>query len=132
MSKLKRPASITLLAILELALAALALLIVIATQFAWIRHVRWNFESLTIILLILAGVEIALAYGFWTGKPWAWASGLIFAILGTAITIFALYVRPSNGIISKVAYLLIDLLVIYFLMQPRIHQYFKKSSTAKN
>ena len=122
MLKTKRPAAVTLLAFLELSLATLAILVVAAARFELIRHIRWSVESLTIILLILAGFELALAYGFWTGKGWAWTVGLLFAILGTAISIFALYVRPTPG---EVIYLVIDLTVIYFLMQPRVHQYFK-------
>ncbi|MGA2783138.1 MAG: hypothetical protein ABSF09_00365 [Candidatus Bathyarchaeia archaeon] len=126
MSKPKRPAAVTLLAILEVSLATLALLVVAAARFELIQHIRWSVESLTIILLILAGFELALAYGFWTGKAWAWTVGLLFAILGTAISIFALYVRPTPG---EVIYLVIDLTVIYFLMQPRVHQYFKHNGT---
>ncbi|MGA3297443.1 MAG: hypothetical protein ABSD41_08325 [Candidatus Bathyarchaeia archaeon] len=122
MLKTKRPAAVTLLAFLEISLATLAILVVAAARFELIRHIRWSVESLTIILLILAGFELALAYGFWTGKGWAWTVGLLFAILGTAISIFALYVRPTPG---EVIYLVIDLTVIYFLMQPRVHQYFK-------
>ena len=126
MLKTKRPAAVTLLAFLELSLATLAILVVAAARFELIRHIRWSVESLTIILLILAGFELALAYGFWTGKGWAWTVGLLFAILGTAISIFALYVRPTPG---EVIYLVIDLTVIYFLMQPRVHQYFKHNGT---
>jgi uncharacterized membrane protein (DUF2068 family) len=126
MLKTKRPAAVTLLAFLELSLATLAILVVAAARFELIRHIRWSVESLTIILLILAGFELALAYGFWTGKGWAWTVGLLFAILGTAISIFALYVRPTPG---EVIYLVIDLTVIYFLMQPRVHQYFKHNDT---
>ncbi|HKM51012.1 MAG TPA: hypothetical protein VJZ75_07515 [Candidatus Bathyarchaeia archaeon] len=122
MLKTKRPAAVTLLAFLEISLATLAILVVAAARFELIRHIRWSVESLTIILPILAGFELALAYGFWTGKGWAWTVGLLFAILGTAISIFALYVRPTPG---EVIYLVIDLTVIYFLMQPRVHQYFK-------
>ncbi len=127
MIKRKRPAAVSLLAFLEISLATLAVLVVAAARFELIRHIRWSVESLTIILPILAGFELALAYGFWTGKGWAWTVGLLFAILGTAISIFALYVRPTPG---EVIYLVIDLTVIYFLMQPRVHQYFKHNDAA--
>ena len=127
MIKTKRPAAVSLLAFLEISLATLAVLVVAAARFELIRHIRWSVESLTIILPILAGFELALAYGFWTGKGWAWTVGLLFAILGTAISIFALYVRPTPG---EVIYLVIDLTVIYFLMQPRVHQYFKHNDAA--
>lgn len=127
MSKPKRPTAITILAILEASLGTLALLFVAAARFELIQPMRWSVESLTIILLILGGFELALAYGFWTGKGWAWTVGLLFAILGTAVSIFALYVRPTPG---EVIYLVIDLTVIYFLMQPRVHQYFKHVGTS--
>ena len=128
MSKIKRPTAVTLLAILELSLAILALFTVAAARFELIRHIRWSVQHLSIVLPILAAFELALAYGFWTGKGWAWTVGLLFGILGTAISIFALYVRPTPG---EVIYLLIDLTVIYFLMQPRVHQYFKHNHKTK-
>ena len=128
MSKTSRPFGILLLTVLELALATLSLLGAAATYFEVIRHIRWSIRSLEFILLILAIVELALAYGFWTGKAWAWTSGLVFAVLGIVFAVFSLYRRPTVG---GIIYLLTDLVVICYLIQPRVHQYFSRTITRK-
>jgi hypothetical protein len=124
MSKPKRPVAVTILAILEVILAALALLGIIATWLG-LRHIRWNVGSLTIVLLMLAAVELALGFGFLTGKGWAWIGGILFGVLGTAISVFSLYFRPRFG---GIIYLAVDLAVIYYLMQPRVRQYFYRNA----
>jgi len=116
MSKTNRPPSILLLVLLELFLAALSIVEFTRTEIGPVRHV---------ILVVLAIAELALAYGFWTGKRWAWLGGITLAILGTGFSIFSLYRRPSIG---AIIYLLVDLLLIYYLMQPKVHNYFRHSN----
>ena len=128
MPKVKRPLPVTVLAILELCLAGLAILGILALNFEAMRHVRWSVESFTVILLLLAIVELALAYGFLSGKNWAWMFGLLFAVLGTAVSIFSLYLTFRPG---GLLYLIIDLIVIYYLMQPRVQQYFHREKPRK-
>lgn len=124
--KPKRPVAVTLLAILELFLALLALLGVTAAWFG-LRHVRWSGGFLTIIVMMLAAVEIALAFGFLTGKGWAWIVGISFGVLGMVVSILSLYLRPR---FVGVIYLVVDLAVIYYLMQPRVRQYFYRNKPA--
>ena len=112
MPKVNRPASIILLVILELFLAALSLFDVTRTEIGLTRQV---------ILVILTIAELALACGFWTGKGWAWRGGIILAVLGIVFSIFSLYRRPNVG---GLIYLLVDLLLIYYLIQPNVHNYF--------
>jgi uncharacterized membrane protein (DUF2068 family) len=119
MSKANRPASILLLILLELFLAALSILQVTRTETGPIRHV---------ILVILAIAELALAYGFWTRKGWAWLAGITLTILGTGFSIFSLFRRPNIG---AIIYLLVDLLVIYYLMQPKVHNYFRHGKVGR-
>jgi uncharacterized membrane protein (DUF2068 family) len=76
-----------------------------------------------IILLVLAVIEFMLAYGLWSGMRWAWAASLVFALLGIVFAIFSLFLRPGIG---EIASLIVNLLIVYYLMQPRIHAYFGK------
>jgi uncharacterized membrane protein (DUF2068 family) len=76
-----------------------------------------------IILLVLAVIEFMLAYGLWSGMRWAWAASLAFALLGIVFAIFSLFLRPGVG---EIASLIVNLLIVYYLMQPRIHAYFGK------
>jgi hypothetical protein len=119
MSKPNRPASIALLVFLELFLAALSILEVARRETGPGRHV---------ILIILAIAELVLAYGFWSGKRWAWLSGITLAILGTGFSIFSLYRQPNIG---AAIYLLVDLLLIYYLMQPKVHNYFRHGNVGR-
>ena len=119
MSKPKRPASIPLLVLLELFLAALSILEVARRETGLARHV---------ILIILAIAELALAYGFWRGKSWAWLGGITLAILGAGFSIFSLYRHPNIG---TIIYLIVDLLLVYYLMQPKVQNYFRHGNVAR-
>ena len=78
-----------------------------------------------VILLVLALVEFVLAYGLWSGMSWAWVASLGFALLGIVFAIFSLFLRPGVG---EIISLVVNLVIVYYLMQPRIHSYFGKGS----
>lgn len=128
LSQRNRPGGITFLTIIEALLGLLLLLGVIATRVEFMHHIRWSVESATILLLILAIISFCLAYGFWSGKAWAWSGGMALAVFGIILSVFSLYVRPTLG---ELIYLLANLLVIYYLMQPRIHGYFGRHTSQK-
>jgi uncharacterized membrane protein (DUF2068 family) len=95
-----------------------------------VPHVRFfpvRLFTITIVLLVLTGVEFVLAYAIWNGKGWAWIVSLAFAVLGVIFFTFSLFLRPSFG---EIAALIIDLLLLYYLMQPRVQSYFGKGATA--
>ena len=121
MPQQNRPGGITFLTVIEAVLGVLLLLGVIATRVEFMHHIRWSVESATILLLILAIMSFCLAFGFWSGKAWAWISGMALAVFGIILSVYSLYVRPTLG---EVIYLLANLLIIYYLIQPRIHGYF--------
>jgi uncharacterized membrane protein (DUF2068 family) len=79
-----------------------------------------------VVLLVLALVEFVLAYGLWSGMSWAWVASLAFALLGIVFAIFSLFLRPGIG---EIISLLVNLLIVYYLMQPSIHSYFGKGSS---
>jgi len=94
-----------------------------------VPHVRFfpvRLFTISVVLLLLAGVEFVLAFGVWVGKGWAWAFSLALAVLGVIFFIFSLFLRPNFG---EIAALIIDLLLLYYLMQPRVQTYFGKGAT---
>ena len=89
-------------------------------------HVRFLPVRLFVVvigLLFVAAIEFLLAFGVWNGMGWAWGASLAFAVLGIAFFVFSLFLRPGIG---EIASLIIDLLVLYYLMQPRVQAYFRK------
>jgi len=131
----KRPNNVTLLVLLEVLLGILFLSGVFALTTLRVSlsevvpHVRFfpvGLFTITVALTLLAAVEFVLAYGVWDGKGWAWTVSLAFAVLGVVFFIFSLFLRPSFG---EIAALIIDLLLLYYLMQPRVQSYFGKGAT---
>lgn len=67
------------------------------------------------VLIIIALIEFAGAYGFWTGKGWAWWLGIIVAVLDLISII-----NFPTGIIS----FLIGIVIIYYLTRPYVKAWF--------
>jgi len=136
MSTRERPTGVTLLGVLQGFLGILLLLGFIALTIVsfglpeLFPHMRLLFPVrlflVAVILLVLALVEFMLAYGLWSGMSWAWVASLAFALLGIVFAIFSLFLRPGIG---EIISLLVNLLIVYYLMQPRIHSYFGKGSS---
>ena len=136
MSTRERPTGVTLLGVLQGFLGILLLLGFIALSIVsfglpeLFPHMRLLFPVrlfvVAVILLVLALVEFMLAYGLWSGMSWAWVASLAFALLGIVFAIFSLFLRPGIG---EIISLLVNLLIVYYLMQPRIHSYFGKGSS---
>ena len=136
MSTRERPTGVTLLGVLQGFLGILLLLGFIALTIVsfglpeLFPHMRLLFPVrlfvVAVILLVLALVEFMLAYGLWSGMSWTWVASLAFALLGIVFAIFSLFLRPGIG---EIISLLVNLLIVYYLMQPRIHSYFGKGSS---
>jgi hypothetical protein len=75
--------------------------------------------------IVFALICFILAYGLWSKRRWAWASSLVFSILGIAILVFTLFVRPRTG---EFVSLVMDLVILYLLMQPGVQRYSGKLS----
>jgi len=132
----QRPFGVTILAVLQTLLGILLLLGVFALTVAGFRlsevvpHVRLfpvRFSVVMITLFVLAAIDFVLAYGLWIGSTWAWKISLVFAVVGTAFFIFSIFLRPGIGEITS---LVIDVLALYYLMQPRVQAYYRKDSAA--
>ncbi|MGA2462492.1 MAG: DUF2127 domain-containing protein [Candidatus Bathyarchaeia archaeon] len=132
----ERPIGVTILAVLEAILGVMVLLgglsIVIEGFILsdMIPRVRWFPTRIIgggIALLVFALIDFALAIGLWVGKRWAWIAGLVCAILGIMLGVFSLFVRPGIG---ELVALVLDLVIIYYLMQPKVQAYFPKGLKA--
>ncbi len=134
MALMERPAGVTVLAILQVLLGLLLLLGFTALTFVsfglpeLFPHMRLvvplRLSVVAMILLTLAIAELILAYGLWQGSSWAWVASLGLALLGTVFAILSLFLRPGIG---EIVSLIANLLVIYYLIQPRVHAYFSKA-----
>jgi hypothetical protein len=117
-----RPIAVKLLVVLDVVLGVLALLPLLFPQ---IRP----FPTFGIVndlgSIAFALISFILAYGLWSGRRWAWVFSLIFSLFGIAASIFALFVRPRTG---EFVSLVIDLVIVYLLMQPGVQRYFGKLS----
>jgi hypothetical protein len=75
--------------------------------------------------IVFALVDFILAYAVWSTRKWAWVASLTFSLLGIIASVFVLFVRPRTG---EFVLLIIDLVIVYSLMQPRVQRYFKGST----
>lgn len=127
-----RPFGVTLLVVLQIILGILELLGAVAVAFVsfvlpeMVPHVRFfaprsMFSGL--VLVVFAFVEFILAYGLWRGKGWAWIGSLIFAVIVLVFSAFTLFMRLRVG---EVIALVLNLVIIYYLMQPRVQSYLGK------
>jgi len=98
---------------------------------AMFPHVRFFGRSLVfgLALLLLALIDFILAYGLWKGKSWAWITALAFAVLGIVLAILSLSTAPRIG---EFVSLILNLLILYFLIQPRVQTYFGRGPSAGN
>jgi hypothetical protein len=128
----QRPFGVTLLATLEVILGVLVLLggltiviegFILSDMFPYVRWFPFRITSIGIALLVFALIDFALAVGLWVGKRWAWIAGLVCATLGIMLGILSLFLRPGTG---ELIALVLDLVMIYYLMQPKVQAYFPK------
>lgn len=73
-------------------------------------------------LILLAIVGFVLAYGFWTGKGWAWILGIVFSIIGILIGVVSVIGNPG-GVIT----IIINALILYYLTRPHVKAWFGKA-----
>ena len=130
MTTSERPYGVTLLSALHILLGVLLLLgglALLTVEFVlpeMFPHFRWFAMRSTTIgigLLVFALIDFVLAYGLWSGRGWAWTVSLIFAVIGIVISVLSLFVRPGFG---ELLSLILYLVIIYYLMQPRVQAVF--------
>lgn len=78
-----------------------------------------------LILLVLAVLELVLAYGFWTLQPWAWQLGVILSAVNILIQILGvLRIVFYSDLSSALLSIIISGVIIYYLNQAEIRRVF--------
>ena len=80
---------------------------------------------LGLAILAYAGLSLALAWAFWTLKPWGWPLGVAVAIFGIILAVLQL-VGANSNIVSTIISVGIDGAILYYLNQPSIKALFGK------
>jgi uncharacterized membrane protein (DUF2068 family) len=79
-----------------------------------------------LVSILFGLIDLILAYGLWKGRRWAWIFALVISILEIVFSIFALFLRPRTG---ELIVLVMELVIVYLLMQPGVQRYCGKRST---
>jgi hypothetical protein len=73
------------------------------------------------VLIVIALLDLVLAYGLWSGRGWAWILSLILAALGILFSLISLVFRGGVG---GAITLIIDAIIIYYLTRPNVKAFF--------
>ncbi len=81
---------------------------------------------LGLAILAYAGLSLALAWAFWTLKPWGWPLGIVVAAAGIVLALVQQIGIANTSIISTIISIGIDGAILYYLNQPGIRSLFGK------
>jgi hypothetical protein len=76
-----------------------------------------------LVVLAIGIADLALAYGFWTMKPWAWTWGITVQAVGVLISLIEL-VLVGGSISSLIVQIVVAGIIIYYLNMPEIRKLF--------
>jgi uncharacterized membrane protein HdeD (DUF308 family) len=139
MSTKTRPTGVTILAVLEIIGGIFSLLAAAAffalgalvgeagmgmvEELPGIGFLAGALAALLGGVFIIAGlVAFLLAYGFWTGRGWAWILGIIFSIVGIVLGVVSLL---GNSV--SIVGILINILIIYYLTRTHVKEWFGRA-----
>jgi uncharacterized membrane protein (DUF2068 family) len=134
LSSVNRPLGVSILAVLHVlqalvlfvgGLALLSVRLLRPRIFLRMPHLTGLLSVLGGVLFVIALLALLLAYGLWFGKGWAWTFSFILAILGIIFSVVILFLRAGLG--SAIT-LILDLVIIYYLLQPNVKAFFNKGS----
>jgi hypothetical protein len=127
----QRPTGITILAVLSaiggvlsvfggFSLAFLGSVVGAATGEGGIGAMGFVFGGL---VLILGFIGIALAYGFWTLRPWAWPLGVVLELVNIGVAI-AQVILGYASIFSVAISVVVAGIILYYLNTPTVKRAF--------
>lgn len=83
-----------------------------------------------LIILVTSVVELAIAYGFWQLRPWAWQLGVILGVINIGIAVLGVVgIVFSSTITSAAVSIALNAAIIYYLNMPAIRQAFAAPAT---
>ncbi len=83
---------------------------------------------LGILLLALSVVELAVAYGFWTLKPWAWQLGFVLEVAAVALAVLQV-LFGGLSFANVVVTIVVAGIVLYYLNTPDVRKAFGAPDT---
>ena len=75
------------------------------------------------ILIIMGILGVAVGWGFWKGKEWAWIIGLTFYIISIILSLVGAVQPPYTGIVGVI----IGALLVYYLFRPNVKSWFVRA-----
>jgi hypothetical protein len=132
---MSRPLGVTILAILALISGIFGLLGGVTVVFlggaaaaVGVLDIGGIVAIMGVLTLALAVVSLALAYGFWTLKPWAWQLGIILEVLSIGLAVLQVLFGGS-GIPSVIISIVVAGIIIYYLNTPAVRKAFGAPET---
>lgn len=122
---MQRPTGVTILAVVSaiggvlLILGSLALLGLGAVFAAYGGGLAF---LLGLVSLALGVADLALAYGFWMMKPWAWTWAVVLQAISVVYSLLSLVL--GGGISNVVFSVIVAGIIIYYLNMPDIRKAF--------
>lgn len=108
-------------------IAVLAGLWVIA-GLLWMLSLLAQGGGFGLVSLGIAGLLLAIGYGTWTLKPWAWMAGLAAAILSIFVDVSTL-IRDSTQLLVAIPSIVISGLIIWYLTRPQVRAAFGRGAS---
>ena len=145
----KRPVGVTIMALLQLTIGALMLLSSVAflaismlvsgqqirdaigtSAPQWlIDNATLVFGSLGLLFLAMAFIALLIGYGFLKGRSWAWAAGMVFAL----VSILSAFINPlirgfsdSSWVTDLIVALAVPWIIIIYLNRPNVKEFFSR------
>ena len=73
-----------------------------------------------VIIILIGLLYLAIAYGAWKGRSWAWMLGMIVSIIAIVFGVLGL----SGGVnVGSIISLALPIIVVYFLWQPEVKRW---------
>jgi uncharacterized membrane protein (DUF2068 family) len=80
------------------------------------------------ILIPLGIASLAVAYGLFKAKRWAWSIAVVLSAILFAINVISLVTGSMSAITSAVIGMAINAIVLYYLSRRNVRQYFGKTT----
>lgn len=80
-------------------------------------------------LLVAAALEVAIAYGVWTLRPWAWKLGVAVGIASIVLTLLGAGRGTQD---AHLLTLLLEAGAVWYLLTPKVHDLFDPSRRGTN
>ncbi|KXA90003.1 hypothetical protein AKJ61_01605 [candidate division MSBL1 archaeon SCGC-AAA259B11] len=121
-----RPLGIAILGVLDIVIGILvcSLGILALAGAAFSSGLARGATLITGLLFLALGMfAITVGGGFWTGKNWAWITGLILYIIGLSAGVVTVLTGDVMGIVGVI----VEGVIIYYLFKPNVKKWFGRA-----